>query len=113
MFTQQTDLLNLTGRMMPVFLGGVFAFGAQMACQNTFLALGQAKVSIFLALLRKIILLIPLALILPVFFGVEGIYFAEPIADIGAATTTVILFFCSIRKILSESNPVGPALPKG
>ena len=109
MFTQETALLELTGRMMPVFLGGIFAFGAQMACQNTFLALGQAKISIFLALLRKIILLIPLALILPVFFGVEGIYFSEPAADIGAATVTVVLFFCSIRKVLSEKKTDTPA----
>lgn len=109
MFTQQTELLELTGRMMPIYLGGVFAFGAQMACQNTFLALGQAKISIFLALLRKVILLIPLALILPLFFDVEGIYFAEPAADIGAATVTVLLFFCSIRKILSEKNLAPPS----
>lgn len=73
-----------------------------MACQSTFLALGQAKVSLFIALLRKIILLIPLAILLPMRFGVLGIYYSEPIADIVAATTTIILFACSIRKILSS-----------
>ena len=52
----------------------------QNSAQTTFVGIGNAKVSIFIACLRKIVLLIPLALILPVFFGVEGIFYAEPIA---------------------------------
>ncbi len=59
---------------MPVFLGGMTIFGLQRACQNMFVALGQARISIFIALLRKAILLIPLALILPNFMGVTGVY---------------------------------------
>ena len=62
---------------MPVFLGGMTIFGLQRACQNMFVALGQARISIFIALLRKAILLIPLALILPNFMGVTGVYAAE------------------------------------
>ena len=91
-FTQKQELIDLTARMLPVFMAGIFAFGAQMGCQATFLALGQSKISLFLALLRKVILLVPLALILPRFFGVEGIYFSEPIADILSAATAVLLF---------------------
>ncbi|MEI3411800.1 MAG: hypothetical protein V8Q57_00100 [Blautia sp.] len=66
------------------------------------MGLGQAKISLFIALLRKVILLIPLALILPKFFGVMGIYYAGPISDITAATTATILFLCVRKRIVSE-----------
>ena len=55
MFNDDPELVALVGRVMPLFFGGVWAFGAQVACQSTFMALGQAKTSLFLALLRKII----------------------------------------------------------
>ena len=64
MFNDDPQLVTLVGRVMPLFFGGVWAFGAQVACQSTFMALGQAKTSLFLALLRKIILLVPLAVLL-------------------------------------------------
>ena len=77
--------------------------GIQIGCQQSFLALGQAKVSMFLALLRKIILLIPLIYILPLFFKnkVFSIFLAEPVADSISITTTSILFYIQFRKILS------------
>jgi Na+-driven multidrug efflux pump len=66
------------------------------------MALGQAKVSLFIALLRKVILLIPLALILPKFMGVKGVYVAEPVADILSVTATSILFIITVRKVLRK-----------
>jgi len=102
LFSKNEELINVTSKMMPIYLGGIWAFGAQMACQSTFLGLGQAKISLFLALLRKIILLIPLAIILPKFFGVNGIYYSEPIADITAAATTSIVFLLTFKKILNK-----------
>jgi len=76
--------------------------GIQRACQTAFLALGQAKFSLFIALLRKIILLVPLALILPRFMGVFGIYWAEPIADTLACTTCGLLFLFNFKRILAK-----------
>ena len=65
----------------------------QMACQCCFMGMGQAKISLFLALLRKVILLVPLAILLPRLTGsVFGIYAAEPIADILASCTAITLF---------------------
>ena len=90
--------------MMPVFLCGIFAVGAQIACQSAFLALGQAKVSLFVTLLRKVLLLIPLAVILPRFVGVNGVYYAEPIADLTASLITVTLFALMFRRILSNQE---------
>ena len=72
-----------------------------MACQTTFMALGQARTSLFLALLRKVVLLVPLALILPRVTGsVFGIYAALPIADILASATTLTLFLTRRKKLL-------------
>ena len=102
MFTNQQELLDITNAVMPVYFFGMSVFGIQMACQTTFIALGQAKTSLFIALLRKVILLIPLALILPKFFGVMGVYFAEPIADIISVTVTSILFVITVKKVLKN-----------
>lgn len=99
-FTDNQDLVELTCKVMPVYFLGITIFGIQNACQSTFLALGQAKVSLFIALLRKVILLIPLAIILPRFMGVMGIYRAEPTADVISVTVTIILFTVTFKKIL-------------
>lgn len=103
-FTEEAGLAALTGRMMPVFMAGMLVFGMQNGIQPTFLALGQAKLSFFIAVLRKIILLIPLAIILPHFIGVMGVYLAEPISDFLSATTATMLFLLNIKKILSEES---------
>lgn len=103
-FTPEAELIALVEKVMPIFFAGIWIFGVQMACQSTFMGMGQAKVSLFLALLRKVILLIPLALILPNFFGVDGIYYAEPIADVLAAITTGSVFLVMIRKLLKTED---------
>lgn len=104
LFTDNEELLSLTARMLPIFVSGIGIFGLQMGCQAVFLGLGQAKLSLFLACLRKVILLIPLALILPNFVGVIGIYIAEPISDVVSALTAVTLFLLNIKKILSVDS---------
>lgn len=103
MFTSDQELIALVVKVLPIFMAGIWIFGVQMACQSAFMGMGQAKISLFLALLRKVILLIPLALILPRFTGVMGIYYAEPIADILAAVTTGTLFALSFKKILAKA----------
>ena len=101
LFNDDEDLVRLVAQVMPVFFGGIWAFGAQMACQSAFMALGQARTSLFLALLRKVILLVPLAIVLPMVLGnVMGIYIAEPIADVLASGTTLTLFILRRKKLL-------------
>lgn len=102
MFTNDAELVALTCRIMPIFFLGIAIFGIQAACQSTFLALGQAKVSLFIATLRKIILLIPLALILPKFLGVKGIYIAEPVSDVISVIVTSVLCVITFKRIFSE-----------
>ena len=102
MFTNDAELVALTCRIMPIFFLGIAIFGIQAACQSTFIALGQAKVSLFIAMLRKIILLIPLALILPKFLGVKGIYIAEPVSDVISVIVTSVLCVITLKRIFIE-----------
>ena len=104
LFTDNAQLIDLTAKVLPVFCFGMFVFGIQTGCQNTFIGLGQAKISLCFALLRKVVLLIPLALILPRVgdLGVWGVYLSEPIADVLSATSIGITFLFSYKKILSE-----------
>lgn len=101
-FTKDAALLALVKRVLPIFVAGCLLFGLQMSSQTMFLGLGQAKISLFMALLRKVILLIPIAVILPRFYQVMGIYWAEPIADGTAAIICVTVLALNINKILSE-----------
>lgn len=101
-FTEDAELIALVGRTMPVYMFGMSILGLQNGIQPTFLALGQAKISLFIAVFRKIILLIPLAVILPHFFGVMGVYYSEPVSDILSASTATVLFLCNIKKMLSQ-----------
>ena len=103
LFTDNPELIALTAKVLPLFTAGMWIFGVQTGCQNTFLGLGQAKISLFFALLRKVLLLIPLALLLPrVGLGVWGVYLSEPIADVLSASCIGITFLFSYKKILSE-----------
>ncbi|WP_418660710.1 MATE family efflux transporter [Bacteroides ilei] len=106
-FTGDRHLTDTVDEMMPLFLAGMTIFGLQRACQNMFVALGQAKISIFIALLRKVILLVPLALILPHFLGVEGIFAAEAISDATAAICCTLLFVYFFPRILKQNGFVG------
>lgn len=103
-FTEDEALVNLVGEKMPLFMCGMLLFGVQMAIQPTFLALGQAKISLFIAMLRKVILLTPLAIIFPFFWGADGVYFAEPVSDFVSAITAITLFTVNINKILSKEK---------
>ena len=102
LFTTDEDLIALVKKVLPVYIAGMSVFGVQSGVQSSFLGLGQAKISLCIALLRKVILLIPLALVLPRFFGVMGVYYAEPVADILSVLTASTLFLLNIRKILSK-----------
>lgn len=104
LFSSDPALMEFAPKFLRIFMAGMLLLGAQFSCQQTFVSLGQAKVSMILALLRKIILLIPLALILPVIFGFNGILFAEPVADILASLSTATVFFLMTRKLFSQKQ---------
>ena len=99
LFSSDAELIALGTAPLRIYMLGFFFMGAQLACQQTFLGLGEAKISMFIALLRKVILLLPLSLVIPRVFGalglsqLVGLYVAEPVSDIISASTCTILFF--------------------
>ena len=103
-FTSSAELISYTAWALRIYMAGIFAFGVQIACQQSFMALGQAKISLLLACLRKLILLIPLIFILPHFVSdpVFGVFLAEPVSDILAAIITGATFFSRFDKILDR-----------
>lgn len=111
-FTKDPELMAATIRTMRIYCAGIFLLGLQITCQQSFIAFGQAKISMFLALLRKIILLIPLILILPRLFSpqVYAVYWAEPVADIIAALVSTFAFFRFLKKELALMRGETPAV---
>ena len=109
-FTDDGGVVEIVRAYMPLFLAGMTIFGLQRTCQNTFVALGQAKISLFIALLRKVILLVPLAYILPHFMGVAGVYTAEAVADATAAILCTAIFAFVFGRILSKNEKRDTAL---
>lgn len=103
-FTNSQELIEFTVPALRTYMFMIVAMGVQMTCQQSFLATGQAKVSLFLALLRKIFLLLPLALIFGAVWGASGVFVAEPIADIIASVTTFILFMKKRKFIFGEEE---------
>ena len=103
-FTSDAALIEYTTWAMRIYMAGIFSLGIQIGCQQSFMALGQAKVSLLLACLRKLILLIPLIFILPhvVSNPVFGVFLAEPVSDIIAAAVTAATFFSRFDKILDK-----------
>lgn len=104
LFNDKPELVEIGAWALRIYTGCFFMMGIQFACQQTFVALGQAKTSLFLALLRKILLLIPLIFILPWFIDdqVFAVFLAEPVADFLAAATTGTIFFARFPKILAR-----------
>ena len=105
-FTSNKELVEYSTWALRIYMAGIFSIGFQICCQQSFMALGQAKVSLLLACLRKIILLIPLIFLLPNFFSnkVFAVFLAEPVSDILAAAVTTITFFTLFNKILRQES---------
>lgn len=101
MFTSDNALLSFTSQALRIYMASMFMFGIQIACQMAFNALGKAKDSIIVAVMRKFILLIPLIYIMPAIFKANqtnAVYMAEPVADFIAVCFTAILFAFEFKK---------------
>lgn len=104
LFAGDGAFLDYTAWALRIYMAVNLLMGIQLACQQTFIAVGNAKTSLFLAIYRKIILLIPLIYILPHFFERKdmAVFLAEPAADLIAVTTTAILFAVQFKKALQN-----------
>ncbi|WP_302619753.1 MATE family efflux transporter [uncultured Oscillibacter sp.] len=103
-FNNTPELVDYAAWALRIYMGTTCLFGVQIACQQTFVALGNAKTSLFLAVLRKIILLIPLIYILPNFFADKtfAVFLAEPAADFLAVTATASMFAVQFKRSMAE-----------
>lgn len=105
-FTPEPELIAFTALALRVYCGALFLFGVQIACQMTFVSIGNAPCSILVAVLRKFILLLPLIFLLPHILPDKtmAVYTAEPVADSIAMTCTALLFFFQFRKALKKMD---------
>lgn len=106
-FTDKAELISFSARALRIYIAGIGVFGIQMACQMTFVSIGNAVASITVAVMRKFVLLLPLIYLLPTFFDsyadkTTAVYLAEPIADVIAVTFTAILFFFQFKKAMKN-----------
>ena len=103
-FTDKTELIIFASRALRIYMAVICLFGIQIACQQTFVSLGNAPVSLFLALLRKVFLLIPLIYIVPMFMEnkCDAVFLAEPISDLIAVSTTAIMFIIIFKKSMKK-----------
>ena len=103
-FTSEPELLAFSATALRIYCGVLFMFGIQIACQMTFVAIGYAKSSIIVAVMRKFVLLLPLIYLVPLFSPDKtmGVYLAEPIADFLAVTFTAVLFGRQFKKAIAS-----------
>jgi len=103
-FTSEPELLGFAAKALRIYCGVLFMFGIQIACQMTFVAIGYAKSSIIVAVMRKFVLLLPLIYIMPMLISDKtmGVYMAEPVADFLAVTFTAVLFGRQFKKAIAS-----------
>lgn len=105
-FTSHGELATYTRWAIRIYMAASGMFGIQIACQQTFIAIGNAKTSVFLAVLRKVLVLIPLIFILPMFIENQAfaVFLAEPIADTIAVSVTATLFYQTYKRLGKETK---------
>lgn len=104
LFTTDAQLIEFTVHALRTYCAVLFVFGIQIACQMTFVSIGNAKCSIIVAVLRKFVLLIPLIYIMPQLMAdkASAVYMAEPVADFIAVSCTAILFSIEFKKAMAR-----------
>jgi putative MATE family efflux protein len=119
-FTSDETLIAHVATPARIYAACLGLFGIQIACQQTFTAIGDAKSSLLAAIMRKFILLIPLIYIVPLIWKDNpeyGVYLAEPIADFLAVSFTATLFYFQSKKALkrldepAQEEAKAPAVP--
>lgn len=106
MFNQDPKLVEIAKNGLRLYLFMMPVVGIQVISSNYFQAIGKAKISMFLSLLRQVILLIPCILILPKFFGTNGVWISGSICDGLSAVITVIFFMVSIKELSKKEAEV-------
>lgn len=99
LFTHDQELINISVKVMRIVMAMFPIVGCQMVITNFFQSIGKAKISIFLSLSRQLIFLLPLLILLPMLWGIDGILWSMPISDMLASVVTAIIMIVYMRRI--------------
>lgn len=102
LFTTDSELIQLSVNGMRIMMAAFVLVGSQMVITNFFQSIGKAKISMFLSLSRQMIFLLPMLLLLPLFLGVDGIWWAMPISDTIAEIVAVVMMMKYMRKFKEQ-----------
>jgi Na+-driven multidrug efflux pump len=103
-FTTDQTLIEMSARGIRLNMLVFFVVGSQAVITNFFQCIGKVKVSIFLSLSRQLILLIPLAYVLPLFLGLDGVWYSMCVSDFGSFAMTLPLLFWYMKRIKRKDN---------
>ena len=104
LFTSDQTLIDLSVHAMRITMVSFPIIGYQMVIANFFQSIGKAKISIFLSLSRQLVFLIPLLLVLPTLYGVDGVWWSMPVADTTSALVTAVIMVLFMRKINKQKT---------
>ena len=111
MFNGDADLVSISVDGIRKYLSMMPLIGVSMIGSNYFQAIGKAKQAMFLSLLRQVILLVPMMLILPRILGLNGVWFAQPIADVISFIVTFVLLFREVKSHKVQENDEVEVIP--
>ena len=101
-FTTDETLLELSARGIVIDMIVFFVVGSQAVITNFFQCLGKVKISIFLSLSRQLILLLPMAYVFPMFWGLDGVWYSMPVSDFGSFAMTIPMLMWYMKKLRSK-----------
>ena len=101
-FTTDETLLELSARGIVIDMIVFFVVGSQAVITNFFQCLGKVKISIFLSLSRQLILLLPMAYVFPMFWGLDGVWYSMPVSDFGSFAMTIPILMWYMKKLRSK-----------
>ena len=108
LFGCEPETIGIGARMMNIYFFGFVFMAFQFVGQSTFQGLGKAKQAIFFSLFRKAIIVVPLTLILPQHFGVEGVFLAEPISNAIGGLACFFTMWLTLYRRLPDVKPSVP-----
>ena len=99
LFTSDAELTAVTVHALRIVLAAFFIVGFQIVTAGFMMALGKAPQAIIMSMSRQLLCLVPLIVILPHFFGVDGVWYAMPASDVFATLVAIALSYRQVRKL--------------
>ena len=106
LFTSRTEMIKNGVPAMRIYFCGIFMMALQFAGQSTFVALNRPKQAVFFSLLRKVIIVVPLTILLPMAgsLGTDGVFMAEPVSNVIGGAACFVTMLITVWPALKESS---------